>query len=104
MEAIVGLVIIITGFAITSVIFLNVITSRNSKAKLETQLLLKEQALDTKASRQYIDESIKVKDIIIEKSFTQYDNNPQLLVFELKVINSNKKVIGNRKELILSYQ
>lgn len=104
MEAVVGLVIILTGFSITLVIFMNVISSSNSKSKLETQISLREAALETKLSRQYIDGEEKMKDLVIERSFERYDENSQLLLFELKAINSKKKVIGVRKELILSYQ
>lgn len=104
MEAIVGMVIILTSFSITLVVFLNVVSSSNSKANLDAQIQLRETAMEVKSNRQYIDGDDKAEGLTIEKTFEEYEGNPQLMIFELKAVNAKKKVVGVRRELILSYQ
>jgi len=102
-ETIVALTIILTAFSIALTVFVNILKTERSWDHLNAVLLLKQVSVDTKLKKIYFDEWLPVKQYDIVKKIEKYEENPHLLLLEIKIYTKNGNLLEQSKELIVYY-
>ena len=102
-ETIVALTIILTAFSIALIVFVNILKTERSWDHLNAVLLLKQVSVDTKLKKIYFDEWLPVKQYDIVKKIIKYEENPHLMLLEIKIYTKNGNLLEQSKELIINY-
>ena len=102
LETIVALLVVMTVFGIAMTIYINVLRNSDSLSTLKAIQTLEQVAAETKTKRSYFDESFRVDEIMVEKSFIQYQHNEDLWLMDLKAIDPLNKTIATRKEILIT--
>ena len=100
-EVLVAMIIVMVTFGIAMAIFINVSSSDRHVQKLKAQLLLSEVAIRTKAENSFIDATIELENITLNKTITSYREIPGLNILLLEAFDINGKKVAERKELII---
>ena len=100
-EVIVGLVIITITFGIVFRLFVNVNRSENIRLKCNASLLMDKIINSGKADLNYIDEDFDYGYMTIEKTVIPYNKSENLKIMHLKAFDRQKKLILEKKEIIL---
>jgi hypothetical protein len=98
-EVIVAMVIVMTVFGISMMIYLHVLNSSMSERQVRIGLLLKRVGEDTISSKRFFDETFDEEGFSIRKSIAKYDNRDNLIHLHLEIVDGGK--IFSRDQLIL---
>ena len=98
-ESMVSMVIVVIVFSLSSMVIANVSSSGISKEKLDAYMLVKSLRDKTLKYNRFIDESIEVNGLLIEKTITDYNRTEDLKVLLIEV-SKNKKKLYVSKEII----
>lgn len=101
-EVIVAMVVLAIAFSVGIMIYFNILTGSGSYRSFETSLILKQIATETINDKSYIDETIEISDLTIQKSIKAYNGSKKIMVLELHAIDQNQKEHGIQKQLILT--
>lgn len=99
-EVIIAMVVLAIAFSIGIMIYFNILTGSGSYRSFETNLILKKVAAETINNKSYIDETIEVNDLTIQKSVKAYNGSKKIMVLELHALDQNQKEHGVQKQLI----
>lgn len=101
LEVLVAITVIVLVFTAATIIFLNVTSSSYTGEKLRAGKALDWVLAETKRKKSFFDEDVKVGELRVEKIVVKYRNVDDLLLVELKAFNSNEKLLGERREILL---
>jgi len=101
LEVLVAITVIVLVFTAATIIFLNVTSSSYTGEKLRAGKALDWMLVETKRKKSFFDEDLKVGELRVEKIVMKYQDANNLLLVELKAFNSNEKLLGERKEVVL---
>lgn len=100
MESMVAMVVVMLCFGIASMIYVNVMNSKNKRIELHAHLLLNNIAIQTKKLDLFIDEEIREGEIIITKKVETYKEISGLSWLKLTALDANGKIIATHNALI----
>lgn len=98
-EVIVAMIIIMTIFALSMMIYVRVLNSSISERQVRIGLILKKVAENTASSKRFFDETFDEDGFNIRKNITKYDNRENLIHLHLEITDGGKTF--RRDELIL---
>ncbi len=103
-ESIVATVIIMFCFSVVTTVYVNVFRADDHSRKFSGHLILKNAALKIKSEKDFIDKVYKVDELTVEKTVAKYgeSENQELWLLKLKLIDADKKLINDYKELIIN--
>ena len=100
LEAMVSMVIVMLVFGLSGMITVNITNSGMSREKQNAYMLVQSLRNETIKEQRFIDESIKVNDILIEKTIFDYPKNETLKVLLVEAFKGENK-LSESKELIV---
>lgn len=98
-EVIVAMVMIMTVFGISMMIYLQVLHASISERQVRIGLILKKIGEDTISSKRFFDETIEEDEFSIHKSIATYDNRENLIHLHLEIVDGGKTI--TRDQLIV---
>jgi len=101
MESMVAIIIVMIVFSLTSIIILNSSTSGMTREKQNAYMAAKLIRNQTLHEHRFIDETIEVNGLFVEKSILDYRTSNQLKILRIEVFQ-NKQKLYESKELILN--
>lgn len=101
MEVLAAITIIMTVISISTVVFVNVTGSSYTAEKLRSILLINEVSLETQKSKAFFDEDFTKEGLLVSKKADKYNGSSELLLIHFAVYNESKKLLSERKEIVL---
>ncbi|PCI94570.1 MAG: hypothetical protein COB15_13695 [Flavobacteriales bacterium] len=98
-ESMVSMVIVVIVFSLSSMVIANVTKTGISKEKQDAYILVKSMRNETLKNERFIDETIEVKGLLIEKTILDYNRSEQLRVLLIKALK-NEEILYISKEII----
>ena len=100
MESMVAIIIVMVVFSLTSIVIINVVSTGMSREKKNAYSLAKLMSNETIYQKRYIDETLNVGELLLEKTILDYGKGENLKVLLIEVFKGKEKLV-ERKELIL---
>ncbi len=100
-ETVVAMIIILSVFGISMMVYMNVVKTGINLSNLNASLQLNELAEKTKKEKLYVDQTIESKGFSIQKKITKYNHDENLLLLEITAKDNGDKILASRKEIIL---
>lgn len=101
-ESIVAMTLIMIGFGIALLIFLNINKSDNSFQKFKAQLILREVAVFSNKEKKSLFDQKQIGEISIIQTLSDYPGYADIKLLKLEAFNYEGEKIADRKELILN--
>lgn len=101
-ESMVSMVIVVLMFSLSAMVIANVTTSGVSKEKQAAYMLVKSLRNETLRNYRFIDESVEVKGLLIEKTILNYNRNEALKVLLIEASKGEKKLYESKELIILT--
>ena len=98
-ESMVSMVIVVIVFSLSTMVIANVTATGISKEKQDAYILVKSMRNETLKNERFIDESIEVSGLLIEKTILDYNRSKELRVLLIEA-SKNEKVLCTSKEII----
>ena len=99
-ETLVAMVLIVTAISISVMIYVSVITSDKQRKLVVAKLLIEQEVGIVKNKQLFVDESFVVNGISIRKQFTEYENSPQLQLFQIVAVDTSGTQLVKHQEII----
>ena len=94
LESLVAMVIVLLGFGIALMIYVNVVNSNNSQIRLNAHLSMSEVLSETIQDEAFTDEETKKGMLTIVKTIIPYDKSSGLIEIHLEAKDVSGKVLG----------
>lgn len=101
-EVLTASVIIMVVLGISTSVFFSVIASSKSVQTIKAELILSELSCKVQKEQKLFDEEYDVGDFHIIKHVKPYQNLKDVFFLDMEIYNTENKLIGKRKELILN--
>jgi len=105
-ESIGATMVIMFCFSAVTSIYVNVFRSDDHARKFNGHLILKNTALKIKSEKDFLDKVYKLEELTVEKTVSKYGEseaeNQQVWLLKLKLLDADKKVLNEYKELIIN--
>jgi type II secretory pathway pseudopilin PulG len=98
-EAMVGMILILITFGIGMMIFDQVLSSSNNRQRLHAEIAAKKLISESIEKKDLTDKTITTETYVFERKITPYKNAKNLNMIEVKVFNSDKKLLVTQKYL-----
>lgn len=102
LESMVAMVIIVVCLGVGTMIFVNVLNNDKDRVSLKASLILNKQSTFIKNEKQFIDGESTQDGYTIRQTFVKYNDTDNLFTMTLKALDENRKIVFERKELILA--
>lgn len=100
MESLVAMVLIMLTMCIGGMIYANVLSSSDNARKLNAQLLLDQVVQEMKEKEDFIDGSVEVGEIRVEKRVQLYKETDGLWQVSLKAYDAKNKLLATQIQLL----
>ena len=94
------MLIVTISFGIGLMIYMNLMRASNARQVMHAGLLLNELAIATRAEQRFLDEEIRMENIVVEKTITPFNGSKWVQVLYLKARGQDGKTLAERQELI----
>ena len=97
MESMVSIIIVMTVFSLASIVILNVTSTGMSREKKDAYGLVNLMRNETLQQERYIDETLTVDELMLEKTILDYGKGKGLKVLLIEVFKGKEKLIESRE-------
>ena len=101
LESMVAIVIVMIVFALSSVVIINISSSGITKEKQHAYTLVQQLRAETLHQNRFIDETIELDNLRLEKTLLEYHVSNELKVLQIIAFKNDKKLFES-KELVLT--
>jgi hypothetical protein len=100
-ESMVSMVIVVIVFSLSTMVIANVTTTGISKEKQDAYMLAKQMRNKTLKEERFIDESLEVKGLLIQKTILDYNRSEELRVLLIEASKGEKKLFESREIILI---
>ena len=101
LESMISIVILMIAFSLSTLVIMNVTTSGMSREKQNAYILVKALKNETLLESRFIDESIIVDQLLIEKTMLDYGKGDQLKVLLIEAFKGKKKLFESKEIIVV---
>ena len=103
-EAMISMIIIMTCFAMSSMIYINILHSDNKREKAIAFIEVNRIATESLSKSQYTNQIFDVKGLTIERKIESYKSDDILKTFIVTAYNEKKRNLYSYKQIIIPWR
>ena len=99
-ESMTAMLLIVLSFGIGMMIYLNILSSEQVVARTRANLILHQVVEQTRLQNRYIDETLEIEGLLIEKQISDYGALPDNYLLHLQAFDGRDQLLGEIKQVL----
>ena len=103
-ETIVAIVVVMIAFVLSTIVIINVTSSGVSREQQKAYSLVKKVRNESIHQNRFIDETIELEDLMIEKTILDYQRDAELKVMLIECFKGEKKIVESKDLVVVKLE